>query len=154
MVIDKIDNILNYTKLSKYIVYIKEFINTNNLQELDVGKYYIDGDNLFAIVNKYETKPESECFIESHKQFLDLQFILEGEENIAYLCNSILINSKPYDVKEDYSIFECDNLSFFKLKKGMFVIFFPNEIHMPGVKLNKPKNVKKIVFKISKNYIK
>ncbi len=150
MVIDKIDNILDYTKLSKYIVSVKNFIDTNNLSELKVGRYDIDGDNLFALVNSYETKSVSECLIESHKQYIDLQFIFKGEENIAYLCNNPIINSKPYDVKDDYSLFECDDLSFFKLKKGMFVMFFPNEIHMPGVKLNNPKIVKKIVFKISK----
>ena len=148
MVIDKIENILKYSSIVKSVKLIKNFIDNNKLSELELGKHEIDGNNLFALVNSYETKSQEECLIESHKKYIDLQFIYEGEENIAYLCNSSAVNSKLYDLKDDYSLFECNDLSFFKLKKEMFVVFFPEEIHMPGVMVEKPSSVKKIVFKI------
>lgn len=55
-----------------------EFIKETNLETLEVGKYLIDGDNIFASVQAYNTKLETECRFESHRRYIDIQVIING----------------------------------------------------------------------------
>ena len=56
MVIDKIDNYKLYTSLSERIAKAFAYINKTDLLQIDPGKYEIDGDNIFALIQEYDTK--------------------------------------------------------------------------------------------------
>ena len=118
------------------------------MEKAEVGKYEIDGKNVFASVQEYDTKPENEKRFELHKDYIDVQYIVSGEDimgNETLDKLTALGEYKPdaqfFSINSDY-----DRL---KLSHGDFAIFFPDEPHAPGIAVDdRPKAVKKIVIKI------
>lgn len=148
MIFDKIENIELYFQLGERIKQALIYIRETDFTKLKTGKHNIDGDKLFVLVNEYKTKDISECVMEAHKKYIDLQYMYKGCEKIA--C-SILTDQEPtknYDSENDYSLYKPFDFSIIKLETGTFALFFPDDIHMPGIVHNESKNIKKIVVKI------
>jgi len=112
-------------------------------------KVALDANN-FGLEQVYNTKSRTECFFESHRQYIDVQFILSGEE-IIELCNiNDLIVDSEYNKEMDLLKYNTtNNSSIIKLKKGDVAIFFPEDAHMPCVELNKSMKVFKTVVKVA-----
>jgi len=146
MIIDKVENAKIYYKLSDRIKKSFDYITQTDLKELEPGKYEIDGENLFALISAYETKTESEGKFEAHRKYIDLQYVISGEELMGYapLGNQKIL--EPYKEDNDIIFFTGDK-SFTKISAGMFAIFFPEDIHMPGICVEKSSAVKKLVIK-------
>lgn len=146
MILDKIENSKLYIGLGERIAKAFEYIHTTDLLQTAVGKYEIDTDDVFAIVQEYDTKQISECKIEAHRKYIDVQYIISGVELMGV---STLTNQNPVVINEenDYCLYEGDS-SLIKLDAGMFTIFFPDDLHMPGIKFNQISKVKKVVVKV------
>jgi len=147
MITDKIENAKLYLGLNKRIQKALEYIITTDLINIKEGKYDIDGDNIYVLVNEYNTKERSECFLEAHRKYIDVQYVAKGSELFGY---APLESQKPYaiyDKEKDFELFN-EESSFVKFDKGMFAIFFPGDLHMPGIKTVSSSKVKKIVIKI------
>jgi YhcH/YjgK/YiaL family protein len=111
-------------------------------------KIELDKDN-FALEQVYISKEREACFFESHKQYIDVQYILEGEEIIEVSNKHNLKENFPYDESIDlikYS--DIKDASRIILKKGDIAIFYPEDAHMPCLKLNSNVKVIKTVVKV------
>jgi len=147
MILDTLTNLSLYTACHPQFHDVLTYINQNDLQNIPNGKHSINEKGAFVSVNEYETKELADCFIESHRKYIDIQMITKGEELIGYCPISDCI-ALPYDIEKDFQKLE-GSVSFFSFKPEMFAIFFPQDGHMPCVqKDNKSSLVKKIVFKI------
>jgi len=105
--------------------------------------------NNFALEQVYNSKERSKCFFESHKQYIDVQFILEGEEIIEVINTNNLMIKSSYNDKIDLVKYEMsDQSSILKLKKGDIAIFFPQDGHMPCIKIKSSLKVVKTVIKV------
>ncbi|HSZ25329.1 MAG TPA: YhcH/YjgK/YiaL family protein [Cytophagaceae bacterium] len=147
MVVDKIENAKLYENLSPLIKKAFASIENTDFNKLELGKHVIEGDKLFFIVQEYETKDLEEGKIEAHRKYLDIQLMISGSELIGVtplLSQTIL---KPYNEEDDYILFE-GNTSMLKLAEGQFALFFPEDLHMPGIKIQDKSRVKKVVFKV------
>ncbi|MBQ8758690.1 MAG: YhcH/YjgK/YiaL family protein [Clostridia bacterium] len=147
MILDTIKNCGLYTagneRLAKGFEFIKEFMKN----PLEVGKYEIDGENVYAVVQEYETKAPGK--FESHKKYIDIQFIVSGNELIKYENISALKACTEYDAEKDFMLFDGkDDVTELILKEGMFAVFYPEDGHMPGLAVKNPENVSKIVVKV------
>ena len=118
---------------------------------LEPGKYPIDGDNVFAIVNEYMTKPVSECDPESHRDYADIQILLSGIERFGYAPLTGQPATTPYDEEKDVALYSIatEDLSYITLRPGEFIIFFPSDIHQPQVYTHQPDLVRKVVVKVA-----
>ncbi len=147
MIIDKLSNSHLYSgigeRINKAFAYLKE----TDFSKMELGKYEIDGDNIFALVNEYNTKDEIEGKLEAHKKYIDIQFVAEGKELMGYapLENQTVIDY--YNEQNDITFFSGDK-SFTLVEEGMFAIFFPTDVHLPGIKVNDKSYVKKVVIKV------
>lgn len=148
MIVDKIENSHLYANIHLGINNALAYIKNTNFSELSKGKYEIKGDEIYAIVNEYDTKTPNEHLLESHIKYIDIQFIAEGIEQIGI---TTFYNQKPvklYDNEGDYMLFK-EPYDLITLKKDMFAIFYPDDIHIPGLLANKqPSKVKKVVIKV------
>lgn len=146
MIIDKIQKSLLYENLHPGFAKAFDFIRKTDFSKLVDGKYEIDGDNIFALVQEYKTKDKVKAKLEGHRKYIDIQYLHSGVELIAYanLENQIVISD---DEEKDLAFYEGDG-SFIKLESQMFAIFFPQDLHMPGIKLTNANKVKKIVIKV------
>lgn len=147
MIFDQISNIDMYACLGNRIAKAIAYIKTTDFSTMEIGKYAIDGTDVFAIVSEYQSKPEAECKPETHKNYIDIQMVISGSENIGY---APLINQTPsieYNPDKDVMFFSetCDKI---KLEPGLFSLFFPHDIHQPSIMIDKSENVRKVVVKI------
>jgi len=147
MIADKIENADLYTGLSPAIAGGLELLKDPTLAKKEVGKYEIDGENLFLMIQRYPTKDKADALFEAHKNYIDIQAILEGEETIGYATTDDLTVTVPYkpDVMRlaDPQIFTEVELS-----AGMFALFFPSDAHKPCYKSSGRSNVVKAVIKV------
>jgi YhcH/YjgK/YiaL family protein len=147
MILDAIENISVYTGLSKNIKKAIEYISSVDLNELPLGKHEISGNEIFAIISEYSTKEENLCVTETHKKYIDIQIMLRGEENFGFAVLKDQEIIEPYNIEKDY-IFYKAKLDYLLLRAGNFAIFFPNDMHCPGISSANDVVVKKAVIKV------
>jgi YhcH/YjgK/YiaL family protein len=63
----------------------------------------------------------------------------------ALLENQKVIDE--YNEQNDITFFSGEK-SFTLVKEGMFAVFFPTDVHLPGIKINEKSYVKKVVIKV------
>lgn len=151
MIIDTLANAHRYHSLGPKFIKAFDYLRQTGLSTLEKGKYEIDGKDIFAIVNEYDTVDPSGEQMESHKKYIDVQYIIKGKEQIGHAILQGQTPSKAYDEDADYMLFG-EKPSFFSLfEEDMFAIFFPSDLHMPNLQAGKSGQVKKVVIKISVN---
>jgi biofilm protein TabA len=134
---------LNQTAWDKAFPYLK---NTD-LKTLANGRHVIDGDNVYAIVTEAPTKDYDKTAFESHRKYLDLQYVITGEENMAKAPVTTVTVNKPYDEAADIAYYTGEG-KIYTVPAGTFMLFFPSDAHRPNITPGGNKLVKKIVIKI------
>ena len=149
MILDSIKNISKYENLNIDLKSIVEFIDRVESENLENGRYELDGDKLFALVQSYETKDSDECRLDSHKKYIDIQYVQEGTEVMYWnLVDGLKVTEDLSEIS-DVIFYEDDkNATELVVNEKSFALFFTHDAHKPGVKFNTKSNVKKIVFKI------
>ena len=127
------------------------FLNKPRLDELEDDRYDLHGDDVFAIVQTYMTKPVDQRKWEAHKKYLDIQYIISGHEHIGYTQLSMVKPLVPYGAKKEIAFFKGEPGlgSFIPMKAGMFMVLGPQDAHMPSVTLTVPEEVRKSVVKVA-----
>ncbi len=148
MIIDNMKNYARYAAMSEAFAKGFAFIERAKKENLAVGKYEIDGDNVFAMVQEYNSKLPSVAKTESHEKYIDIQYILSGMEAMYALdVEKLTVKERP-EGKD--AIFYEDHELFSRLVLGAdeFAIFYPGEGHKPGVAFDEPVPVRKVVVKV------
>lgn len=147
MIIDKIKNASNYYAISKNLEIALKKMESTDFSNIEEGKYEIDGNKVFMLVQKYNTKDEKDSRWEAHFKYIDIQYIYEGKELIKYSYINDL-KQVECDKEKDICFLEGDG-DFLTLSSGTFAIFLPDDAHKPCVSVNNNSSqVKKIVFKV------
>lgn len=125
MIIDSLENITFYNNIPQNVI---EFIE-NLTPQIEVGRYEID-KNSYANIEVYETKNLKDCKFEAHKNYIDIQMLLSGIEELDYTPVKDLIVSEKYDEKRDIMFFENpDRISdSVILEVGKFALIYPHEL--------------------------
>lgn len=147
MITDKIENINKYKCLSERVKKGIEFIQNNDLGSIEPGKHIIDGENIFASVDVYNTRRKVDSNPEIHKKYLDIQYIISGSELMGYAPSDNQQIVTEYNSDKDIAFLTGD-ISFFDFKQNHFAIFFPEELHMPCIMKSESQPVKKVVVKV------
>lgn len=147
MIVDNIKNAEFYYKLSPRIEAAFRFLKEQDCSRLEPGKYDILGDDCYASVDRYNTKPKESGIWEAHRRYIDVQYIVSGEEIIGCTQLSALKPIADYDEIKDI-IFLKGKGNFVSFKAGMFAVFAPWDAHMPCLAATAPSPVHKIVVKV------
>ena len=122
--------------------------NLEKLQSLPDGKYQPRGVTWFCNIGDSQTSPAEVRHTEFHKNYLDIQLILQGEEIINY---SLLNASEENAVEKKPDLYILENPKLTNgilLKAGDFATFYPGEPHQALCMAELPATVRKAVFKI------
>ena len=147
MVSDQIKNAKLYYSLGERIKKGLQYLENTDFSSVETGKYEIDGKNIFVMISEYNSKSLNDAKPESHKNYIDIQFIIEGKEHMGYVPLNGQNESTPYNPEKDVAFYQCET-SLIEYNAGVFAIFFPEDIHQPGVGISKSEPVKKAVVKI------
>tara|TARA_R110001583_G_scaffold25760_6_gene93115 strand:+ start:32864 stop:33310 length:447 start_codon:yes stop_codon:yes gene_type:complete len=146
MIIDKIENLKLYASLSDRLSKGIEYINNSDFSKIDLGTYRIQGDDIFAMVQEYDTRKIEDCKLEGHSKYIDIQYLITGEEHIG-LTSKANQELEERNDKDDYAFYKGDS-TLFKFNPSVFGIFFPDDLHMPCIGLNLISKVQKVVVKV------
>lgn len=147
MIFDDISNIATYKGLSPNIALALDFLKQMK-PVTAVGTYQIN-HRVKVIVSEYETKLQNEHGYEAHRKYIDIQYLLSGEERIACLPVERLKETKPYNEEKDAAFYAADlKPQEMTISDGYFAVFFPQDGHMPQLFIDRPMKVKKVVIKI------
>lgn len=150
MIIDTIENLPLYHILeTKEEAWIQDFCKKTEEENTKEGRTEFSGEDLYALVQIYNTRTTEESVMEAHRKYLDLQYIVEGEEYFYIHKTSKCKVKEDQTPEKDFIFLECNKPEVkVKAEKGMFVLLFPQDAHMPCIQTEQKKRVKKIVFKI------
>ena len=150
MILDRLENAAFYRSLSPRIAAALEYLRATDFSALADGRHEIDGDRLVAMVQRYRTKPLAKARWEAHRRYLDVQYVVEGDERIGYA--PVLKDSpvaEPYDADKDVMFYAVQG-DLLQVSAGSFAIFAPQDIHAPGLVGGAPpvvRDVLKVVMK-------
>jgi biofilm protein TabA len=149
MIADLLKQCHRYTSLSPRFAAAFEFLKKLPADQPD-GRCDIEGDNCFALVQSYVTKPPMQGKFEAHRKYIDIQFIQAGCETILWSPLAALTQvTPPYAVEKDIAFFaNPSQWTPVNLCAGQFAIFFPEDGHAPGLEYGEPVEVRKTVIKI------
>jgi biofilm protein TabA len=128
-----------------------EIIKRVDFSSKEDGTYDLKGNDLFYHLMTYKTKEKIEqTFPEVHKKYIDFYYILGGKETVGYAPNiNSYMFSSDYDSSKDIEfVKDVASENFFTIQKGMFVIFFPGEVHRPGLMAGESLIIRKLIFKV------
>ena len=126
---------------------VLSFLKTTNLDTLTAGKHAIDGDNAYASVTEAPSKELDKASWESHKKYIDLQYVIKGKEQIDVANANTATVIKPYDATKDVANYTANGTAHIA-EPGTFYLFFPLDVHRPNIKVPGYDVVKKLVIKI------
>lgn len=153
MICSTLDQLHWYKTISPYFAKAIDFILTTDLNALEPGRYAVEGEKVFAIINEYTTKPAAECDPESHQAYADIQVMIQGSEKFGFAALTGQTPSVAYDLEKDVAFYGLpeEDINYLTLGPGHFIVFFPSDIHQPEVYVSQPAVVKKLVMKIAVN---
>jgi YhcH/YjgK/YiaL family protein len=149
MIADTLDNAARYRDLHPHLAAAFDYLRAFDPATPD-GKYPIDGDRVYAQVQSYATKPAAEKKWESHRRYLDVQYVVSGRERMTVAPLAALAGATPYNDAKDvinYSGPSGDATTLY-VERGQFAIFFPEDGHQPGVQAGDATDVRKVVVKV------
>lgn len=149
MIIDTLARAHLYAALHEGISRAFHYLQHTDLKALPVGKHLIDGDKLFAIVQEYDTMDAANEKMESHRRYIDVQYVITGRELVGHCMLAGQQISKEYSEEEDYMLYADAPEFFTRFDEGTFMVFFPTDPHMPCISTGAAGRVKKIVVKVS-----
>lgn len=147
MILDAIENAGLYLHLGEGIARALAYIQQNDMSLVQPGRYELDNDRLVMIVFDYRNTNTNDYKLEGHRKYIDLQYWVAGSEIMGHdilKSQPVLV---PYNEKADYAFYQC-NASMSRLVPGMFVIYYPTDLHTAVADPQSETNVRKIVFKI------
>lgn len=125
-----------------------KFLSELDTINLKPGKIILS-DDVSATFSEYQTRDISKSVYESHKEFIDIQYVISGREQMV-ISNQIpsLKVVRNYDTKNDVANYAYDGSALHLVDKEHFFILFPNQAHIPNLKVVDRERVKKVVLKV------
>lgn len=113
------------------------------------GRYEIDGQDVYALVQSYQTVPATEKKYEAHRHYADIQYVAEGTEVIHYAPLPSLRPVTDYNPEKDYQLYaDPEQATALFLSPGQFAVFHPQDGHKPGCLAGVSYPIKKVVIKV------
>ena len=146
MIIDNWNNSGRIEGLHPAFKQIFDYIKSMDWSSLTPGKIELDGENVYLTIAETQGKEKESAFLEAHREYIDIQFPLEGKETYGWTSSENLKQEKEaYRPGEDIAFFSDKAEVYFTLEKGKFVVFFPGEGHAPCIGASP---IKKVIAKI------
>ena len=150
MIFDTLKNSACYHTVHPRFAEAFAFLEKATRENLPVGRYELDGANLYAMVQEYDTKAPDETRFEGHRNYIDIQYLIAGREAIEVTDLSAVQSDGGYLAERDVEFFkDHEGAVRATLTAGAYGIFLPHDIHKPGMSAgDTPLAVKKVVVKV------
>ncbi|MEX2114737.1 MAG: YhcH/YjgK/YiaL family protein [Pirellulales bacterium] len=132
MILDDLTQAARYDDLNPGFRLGFEFLRRADLASLASGRHEIDGDRVFALVNRDPGRGHAGARLEAHRKYIDIQYLVDGHEEIGWRptvqCAQV---TEPYDADRDIMFFGDAPQTWIALPRGKYMIFFSDDAHAP-----------------------
>jgi YhcH/YjgK/YiaL family protein len=127
------------------------FLRSPGIRRLPDGRVEIDGDRVFALVQRYETMVTDAPKFEFHRKYIDVQFIASGEEVIGWAPVARMTVIDAYDADKDicFGAVAKGIWTPVHLQAGQLTVLWPEDGHAPKLASGASLGVMKIVVKVA-----
>lgn len=148
MIFGNINDIKQYNTLSNNDNFkiALDYIKSNNFMDEVNMKLNLKDDEVFAFKNKVNTKP-FENYFEVHHKYADIFYVVEGQEDVYFSNANQLHPVEEFIVENDIVHGSVDTYQKVTLKKGDYMILFPDDAHAPG--RGNGEQLEKLVIKVA-----
>ncbi len=128
-----------------------DFLRRSDIESLHDGKVEIDGDRVFAIIQRYESIQMPDPKFEYHRKYVDVQFIASGEEMIGWAPIERMTITEAYDPEKDIAFGTINRRQWAPLlvQAGQAAVLWPEDAHAPKLAAGHTSPVMKIVVKVA-----
>lgn len=134
MILDTVQNANRYFALNPNFAAAFAFLARPDLAELPAGRYEIDGDRVYALVQRQPGRKPDAGKLEAHRNYIDVQVVLGGVDTMGWrstaACQEI---ATPYNPEKDVMLFADRPTAWVAVGPGEFAIFFPADAHLPMI---------------------
>ena len=135
-------------KLAEKIEEALKVIEAIEFEKMELGKHVVN-DDFYFLVQEYDSKDPEVARHEAHKNYVDIQYVVEGKEAIDVAPAIFMQVDEAYDAGRDVVFFkEPNQATRFVLTDGSYAILYPEDSHKPGLRVEGSGTVKKIVGKV------
>lgn len=117
----------------------------------EVRRVDLQGDDLFALNQVYETRDHDQAKFESHRRYIDIQYVFEGHETLRLACIDDATPVTEFDAEKDFRLYDAGDYSTISFQKGMVCILYPADLHAPCLHWQGHSLIKKTVIKVRIN---
>ncbi|THF77320.1 YhcH/YjgK/YiaL family protein [Cohnella fermenti] len=130
-----------------------EVLRETDFGSMPTGRLELDGDGMYAIVSESVTRSPEEALGEAHGVYADVHYVLKGTERMGFALRADGASVKQNLLEtEDAVLYDkLEEESCLYLNQGMYAVFLPGEIHRPGMYLEAPAPLRKVVVKIHRD---
>lgn len=148
MILDTLANRERYAKLSRPLEKALAYLANTDFTTLEDGRYPLEGEAIYAMLNTYSTEPETERRFEAHRRYLDVQCILRGREVIVWTPTAELKPAGEYSDEKDVVFLAGEARARLQMNPGSFAVFYPEDAHKPNCAWDTVEQVRKVVVKV------
>lgn len=148
MIIDVLDNMERYINAVPNLKKVLEIISRTDFHTIPDGQYTTDNPNVRYNVFSYATDVMFSEKAEFHNKEIDVQILVDGNEKMDLSPVCIGRELVPYSEEKEAGFVQNIGIVSYMATSGFFALFFPGEPHATSLRLEKPSNVKKVVFKL------
>lgn len=151
MIVTDLDHIDHQVSMTPSLRKALDFLRGRAMHALPDGRVDIDGDTVFALVQRYETMRTDAPKFEYHRKYVDVQFVASGEEVIGWAPSESMKITEAYDEKKDvcFGTVKKEKWTPVHLHAGQLMVLWPEDAHAPKLAAGEPLPVMKIVFKVA-----
>lgn len=147
MIIDTLENLGKYVALNPLFADVVDFLEKNDLNVLEQGKHLIKDKDLFVNIQAAKGRTKEAATLETHRNMIDIQIPLDGDETFGYTPLADLPDSFEYNAEKDITKYgDTMAQTYLTLKPGQMGIFFPQDGHAPCI--TEKAEIKKAIFKV------
>lgn len=146
--LNHIDRQLSMTAVFRKAI---EFLRRLDIHNLTDGRMDIDGQQVFALVQQYETIKTDAPKFEYHRKYIDIQHIVSGKEVIGWTPVERMTITEAYDMEKDicFGTVPKEEITPVYLQAGQLAVLYPEDGHAPKLAAGAPSHVVKIVVKVA-----
>lgn len=150
MILDTLPNAERYRAISRHMATALDWMINEPIDELKAPNVItIDDTNVFAQIQAYESVDPLEQRFESHRNYIDIQYVQSGNETILWAPIDTLSVKEAYDPETDNMFYHDAPATELRLLPACFAVFFPHDGHKPRCLLGGREQIGKIVVKVA-----
>lgn len=147
MIVDTIENAARYASAHRLLPDAFAALRDPDVTTLPPGEYEVQGRSLYVVVTEGKGKAPSEAPLEAHRRYIDIHYLLSGEESIGWKGAGDCVDVRvPYEEGKDIAFWEDTPTTWIRMRPGMFAVFFPPDAHAPMVSTG---SLRKIIVKVA-----